>query len=288
VGRGLVSASEPLLPAPARPVSDLAEVLANEEVGPLTFEMVLRSPRIAERAQPGQFVMVTTARDGEPTPVLPRPMALYDWDPDGGAISFVYRVVGEGTHLLSVRQPGAHVELLGPLGQGFTVSPTIRGALLIGRGLSVCSLAALAVRLADQHVATHVLVSARRRELLLGLPLFENLGIDVTAVTDQEGTSLLPVVGSLLEQVLDVQPLNQIFVAGSRRLLDLALDLGASIGAEVQVFQTAPMGCGLGYCGSCALDEPGTDQARALVCRDGPVFTIRPSVHFAMAGRRSR
>ncbi|MCC7104456.1 MAG: dihydroorotate oxidase electron transfer subunit [Chloroflexi bacterium] len=280
-----MNASELLPPAEARPVSDRAEVLANEEVGPLTFEMVLRSPRIAERAQPGQFVMVTAARDGGLTPVLPRPMALYDWDPDAGAVSFVYRVVGEGTHLLSMRQPGAQVELLGPLGQGFTVSPTIRGALLIGRGLGVCSLAALAVRLAGRQVATHVLVSARRHELLLGLPFFEHLGLEVTAVTDQEGTSLLPVVGSLLEQVLDVQPLSQLFVAGSRRLLDLAVDLAASIGAEVQVFQTAPMGCGLGYCGSCALDGPGAVQARRLVCRDGPVFRLRPSADPRMVGR---
>ncbi len=92
---GRLPADGPLAPFVALPVLVDAPVAANVAVGPEYWRLTLAAPAIADRAHPGQFVMLTVARPGEPAPVLPRPMAIFAISPRTGTIDVVYRVVGE-------------------------------------------------------------------------------------------------------------------------------------------------------------------------------------------------
>lgn len=267
-----------LLPAEARrsrPAFELAEVLANQPIAEEHFRLVVRAPRLARACRPGQFANLTVARPDELAPVLPRPMAAYGWDAARGEAAFVYRVVGEGTRLLATWRPGEQLELVGPLGRGFDLAPKSRAALLIGRGIGICSLTALAEQAAARDVALHALVSARRPELLIGLDLFEQLGAGITAVHDLDGSSAVEQLRPRLERALDRLPLGQVFVCGSNRLLQLAADFGRRYDLDVQVSLEAHMACGLGYCHGCSTGYPGLAEEAPLVCRDGPVFRIR-------------
>ena len=260
--------------APASPAFERALVLANDEIAPEHFSLRVRAPLLAARARPGQFANLTVARPGEPAPVLPRPMAVYGWDAERGEAEFVYRVIGDGTALLASRRPGETLELVGPLGRGFELQPAARGALLVGRGIGICSLTALAEQAAERGLALHVLASARRPELVLGLELFRRLGAGVTAVHDLDGSSQVERARATLERALDRQPADQIFVCGSNRLLRLAAELGARYGLEVQVSLEAHMACGLGYCHGCSTGYPGLAAEAPLVCLEGPVFRV--------------
>ena len=123
-------------------------------IAPEHFSLRVRAPLLAWRARPGQFANLTVARPGEPAPVLPRPMAVYGWDAARGEAEFVYRVIGDGTALLAGRRPGETLELVGPLGRGFELQPAARGALLIGRGIGICSLTARRMAVVDSFAST--------------------------------------------------------------------------------------------------------------------------------------
>lgn len=266
----------PLPPSGERPpfaVLEQAAVLLNEEIAPAHHRLRLRAPRIAFAALPGQFVMLSVVREGETLPVLPRPMALYDWDAVAGTVDIVYRVVGRGTSLMSGFQAGESMVTVGPLGRAFTLRSSTRRLLLLGRGIGTCSLTALGRAGVRRGVALEVVVSARSASALVGVELFRSLGAQVWSVTDDDGSSDVARLRDLLSRRLEVAPAEQIAVCGSERLLLLAAELSRGARALVEVSLEAHMACGLGYCHGCASGQRGLAEESPLVCKDGPVFS---------------
>ncbi|WP_028927022.1 dihydroorotate oxidase electron transfer subunit [Pseudonocardia acaciae] len=241
-----------------------AEVLVNSHRADRYRHLRLSAPDIAATARPGQFVMLTAARENTAGPLLPRPMAIYTRDADAGTIDVLYGVVGEGTRALSTFVPGERMVVVGPLGQGFVLDEGTRRVLLVGRGIGVCSLTTVA----EYPVELLAVLSARNAAAVLGTDVFGRAMV----VTDAEGTSGVDVLAARLCTELDRRPPQQILTCGSERLARMCAGLGARWGASVQVSLEAHMACGLGYCHGCA--APGDTGPSPLVCRDGPVFGL--------------
>jgi dihydroorotate dehydrogenase electron transfer subunit len=252
-----------------------APVLQHVAVGPLYMRLTLGSSAIASTAQPGQFVMLTVARRGSDVPALPRPMAIYSTDPEGGTITVVYAKVGHGTRLLGEFAVGEQIHVVGPLGRGFAVSSTTRSVLLIGRGIGTCSLTMVAQDNHRRGITTTAVTSARTPELLVGAELYRDHDVaELIEVTDEDGTSHIDVLAARLTRLLDSAPPELILTCGSRRLETLAERLAQRWGASAQVSLEAHMACGLGYCHGCASGAPSSTAETPLVCKDGPVFAI--------------
>ncbi|MHB1737963.1 MAG: iron-sulfur cluster-binding protein [Actinomycetes bacterium] len=260
-----------------------AVILDHRPIGDRYRFLRVHAPSIAVGTRAGQFVMITVARDND-GPVLPRPMAVYRTDLVGGTLDVVYGVQGQGTSRLASFTPGERLLVVGPLGRGFHLSPRTSHALIIGRGVGICSLSMLASDCAARGTGTHVVLSARSREALLGAQDFRSWGIrDLIESIDTEGTSDPAHLHRHLLGQLDEQPPEQIFTCGSERLTRVCTVLGQRWGAEVQVSVEAHMACGLGYCHGCASGAPGTASESPLVCTDGPVFRWEPDTR-ALAG----
>ena len=265
----------PGAPAVQSPVLEYAPVVAHEQVAPEYWLITLRSPAMAERAQPGQFAMLTLAREEEVAPVLPRPMALYDWDREDGTVQVLYRVMGEGTRVLSTWRPGERMPSVGPLGRGFSLLRGTGSIMLLGRGIGTCSLTALASRAAQRDITVDAVVSARRPDALIGSDLYRRVGArSVLEVVDTDRSSSVEALRPRLKELAQKRPPQQIFVCGSNRLLALGAELAALCGASVQVSLEAHMACGLGYCHGCSTGHPGLAEEAPLVCKDGPVFAL--------------
>ncbi len=253
-----------------------AVVLDNRRQVDRYWALRLHAPAVAESARPGQFAMLTVARDGESHPVLPRPMALYDWDRADGWVDVVYGVVGAGTRLLSTFRPGERLTLVGPLGRGFVRPAGVRSVLAVGRGIGVCSLARYALDATAAGALVCAVLSGRTPEAVIGEQLLTRAGVVVHPVNDADGSSDPADLRSLLRARLDDQPPQQIVTCGSDRLLELCAELGAQWGCEVQVAVEAHMACGLGYCHGCASGMRDATAETPLVCRDGPAFRWVP------------
>lgn len=260
-----------LVPDRPRPTWLRAPVLLNRHHADRYWRLRLAAPEVASSARAGQFVMLTAAREDAAGagPLLPRPMAVYATDAARGTIDVMYGVVGAGTRALTTFAAGERMVVVGPLGQGFVLAPDTRRVLLLGRGIGVCSLTAIA----RERVEVVAVASARTPAAVLGVEeLREGGAVAVWAVTDVEGTSDVGALRARLRAELGERPPQQVLTCGSDRLARLASELGEHWDASVQVCLEAHMACGLGYCHGCATGT-GNGPPR-LVCRDGPVFRL--------------
>lgn len=253
----------------------LAPVVEHRHVADRYWFLRVEAPSIAQSAQPGQFVMLTVSRDGEPGSVLPRPMALYGWDETAGTVDILYGVIGPGTRQLSRYRPAESLRVVGPLGKGFRVRVGTNRALLVGRGIGNCSLTALALLLCRSGIEVGAVDSARTTEALIGDLAYRGMPISRTyLVVDEDGSSDPWKLRYRLLADFDESPPQQLFACGSERLIELCAELGARWRAELQVSLEAHMACGLGYCHGCSSGQRNTETESPLICRDGPVFQL--------------
>ncbi len=242
---------------------------------PLTDMEKLFEVRIVDDAErerftflPGQFVMVRCGEDA----VLRRPLSLHRVTPDDSPreIALLYSVQGEGTKWLSLRQRGEKIDLLGPLGNSFTIPPKSRRLLLVAGGIGVAPLVFLAQRaLSRGHSVT----------LCLGAPAAAQLypasllppGVKLVTATDDGSAGKKGTVVDLLEEYLEKA--DALYACGPVPMYESLLRrIGhKASGIPVQVSLEVRMGCGVGACYSCTIR---TKQGLKQVCKDGPVFSL--------------
>ncbi len=250
---------------------ETALVLSHEQLYEGTFLMWLSCPPIAIGAAPGRFLMIHCG-DGF-DPLLPRPLSFHRFRQHSGERQFaiLYDVRGRGTAWLSRRRAGEQLAMFGPLGRGFAINPRAQNLLLVGGGLGVAALVALA----DQAVAAGravTLLQGARTAAKLYPPEFLPPDVEVLSATDDGSsghhgyvTDLLPEYLSWADQVFACGP-TPMFVAMAEAVRK------ARSRKPVQALLEERMGCGTGICYGCAVF---TRRGVRLVCRDGPRFELR-------------
>lgn len=258
-----------------QPTWDLATVVRSESVGAGLQWLELKVPSIAAVATPGQFVMLNFPENSENRTLLPRPMAIHRRHRSRGTIEIYVKVRGAGTANLATVQATDSLLVTGPLGRGFEVSNDVSAALLIGRGIGVCSLMTVCEELGHRGTPTTLISSAREINASIGRGDCAELGVNFHSVLDTDGSSDTSRVRELVLAQVSSAPPSHIYVCGSQRLSALAFDLSELWGSRAQVSVEAHMACGLGYCHGCISPElPFETEEPPLVCVDGPVFDM--------------
>jgi dihydroorotate dehydrogenase electron transfer subunit len=267
--RTLTTAARP------RPVSVLADVVSVTPVTARHVRLVVQTPQPFV-ADAGQFFLLAdqTGRLPMEQRALPRPMALYDLDATGTILSFLVKVVGEGTRQLAALRSQDRLRLIGPLGRGFDLDGT-GPVLLLGRGVGAFSLGLVPQQARDRHREVSVVLSAADEQSLPGIDHFTRLGCAPLAVTDDRGDSGMSALRTrLLAEFADRPRPTLVISCGSARLRRLSLDLAEAWEARAQTSVEAHMACGLGYCHGCATPLPHDGEDSPLVCTDGPAFEL--------------
>ena len=240
----------------------IATLIESRSITPRDTLYVLQNPELAKRSRPGQFVEIKLTDAGDP--FLRRPISIFDCDGEN-TISLLVRTVGYGTQHMTQWQPGMQVDVLGPLGNGFTLDPDASTCLLIGGGIGLAPLNFLARTLLHQGKKVHILFSPKRDAQL------------VDALSDADSFTIhyadnrahfSTVLSALLQDMPD-----QVFACGPEGLLEIIADQTAELGIPCQLSMERRMGCGFGICLGCAISirtENGLVYKK--VCKDGPVF----------------
>lgn len=217
------------------------------------FEMTLSGDTSA-MSRPGQFTDVRV--EGK---FLRRPFSVCDWD--DAALTVVFRAVGDGTRRLASLAPGARLDLLTGLGNGFDADRSGASPLLIGGGSGVSPLYGLCRRLIAAGKRPRVFLGFGTSADVFYADEFRALGASALVATAD---------GSAGERglVTDIMPQNAeyFYACGPEAMLRAvcgALDCGGEASLE------ARMGCGFGACMGCTRMTPDGPKR---VCRDGPVF----------------
>ena len=229
---------------------------SNDAVARDTFRIVLRTDGpVAVRS--GQFVDLDI-----PGYYLRRPISVSDSLPDG--VVLYYKVVGEGTRVLSTMSPGSALELLLPLGNGFHPEKCAAEALLIGGGLGAAPLYLLAKELlAAGRKASAVLGFNKADEICL-VDELKALGVPVHIAT-MDGS--VGTKGFVTDAIAAAKPaFDRFYTCGP---LPMMKAVCADLSAPGEVSLEERMGCGAGFCYGCTVQ---TASGPRRVCADGPVF----------------
>ena len=218
----------------------------------------LEAPYIASQAQPGQFVM---AHCGEDT-LLRRPFSLHQLD--GKRLALLFNVVGRGTHWLSQRQAGDSLDLLGPLGNGYTIYPDAKNLLLVAGGIGIAPLYFLAQDALKKKGSVTLLYGTADNKRRSIPPHIELVSATEDGTVGHRGmiTDLLPDFISRADQV---------FACGPLPMYQTMARMPELRNKPVQVSLEVRMGCGLGVCYGCTVK---TKNGPKQVCKDGPVFEL--------------
>lgn len=237
-----------------------AAVLANTALSPDIYKLKLDIPSIAAGAQAGQFVHLEV-----PGLSLRRPFTVAD--ADGTGITLVIRRQGRGTDILAASRQGDYLQVLGPLGNGF--SPGRGPALLLGGGIGAAALTLLARRLSQ---CTIVMGARSRAELWLDQLDLPGT-VEIQYATDDGSRGFH---GNLVQYAQKhLQPGMWVAACGPEVMLQGVQKLLLERRIEGQFALEQRMACGIGACMGCTCK---TVAGNALVCKDGPVFDAREVV----------
>ncbi|HEY6011128.1 MAG TPA: dihydroorotate dehydrogenase electron transfer subunit, partial [Nitrospirota bacterium] len=236
------------------------------------YRLVLKAPEIAKKSRPGQFVMlrVTDTMD----PLLARPFGISSLITKS-SIEIYYRVVGKGTTLLTRRETGQTVGLLGPLGNGFPMPEKGTTPLLIAGGSGFPPLHFLSVRAGAK---AHLFVGARDKECLPPVSVLKNFRertAHVHIATEDGSVGVRGMTTDLLLSFLNTKPKAApvLYACGPHAMLAAVGRIAADQGIPCHVSMEERMACGLGACMGCSIPQKAGGYKRA--CKEGPVFDSR-------------
>jgi len=263
------------------PNSLLAPVLKPARLTQDIFSLWLHAPSLARAVKPGQFLGVKTAPGLEP--LLRRPISVADVQ--DGRLRLVFRVVGQGTELLSHTKKGDRLDVLGPLGKPAAV-PQKRAQLICGGGVGAAPLLFYCRRLKNPKAA-RVFLGARTRKDLILVSEFRRLGVKLALATEDGSTGHKGMVTELVKNEIRNQiPETRYQKSGKRtangkeRPAVVACGPKPMLRALVDLLDPVPvwgfveerMGCGTGICYCCALERK--DGGYVRFCQEGPVVLL--------------
>jgi dihydroorotate dehydrogenase electron transfer subunit len=253
-----------------------ARVLSNDEVlrypGAACFLMQIDAAAIVNESRPGRFLMLKCGGDS----ILRRPISIHGVTPDG-RVQLLYRVSlapggaaeGRGTSRLSQLQSGDSIDIIGPLGNGFTVAPGSRSLLLVAGGIGIAPLRFLAERAVSAGLQVVLLMGARSAAGILPQNMLPSKATCIIT-TDDGSKGRKGAVTDILPQYLERA--DQVFACGPPAMLEKLAAIPGIGSRPVQVSLEVRMGCGAGACYGCSIR---TAQGMMRVCREGPVFDIK-------------
>lgn len=242
-------------------------VRAMEQLTAAAWSMVIECLEAAAKAVPGQFVHILPA--GSFT--LRRPISICGIDKEAGTLRIVFEVRGKGTDTLSQLHAGDTVDMLAPLGHGFTLLPENARVILIGGGIGTPPM----LPLARHYGANAVVISGfRNADAVILQQDFAETGAKTILCTDDGSAGRAGLVTLPLEEEICAEKPAMICACGPLPMLKAAAALAQKHQIPCEVSLEERMGCGIGACLVCAcrtLDEHG-DEQYLHVCRNGPVF----------------
>ena len=233
----------------------------------------LRSPRIARRAKPGQFLMVRVS--SQPYPLLRRPLSIQARDED--RIEIFFARAGLGTAILAEKKPRDELDILGPLGKGFVLPRVPKGKAfcLVGGGRGIAPLYFLARELRAKGGHPRVFYGGKTEADLPLLQKFAAQKMEVFISTDDGSAGFPGLVTAMIEKELARSvPPAQVFACGPDQMMKRAAEIAAERKIPAQLSLESIMGCGIGACWGCVRKiRKGRAAEWVKICEEGPVFS---------------
>jgi dihydroorotate dehydrogenase electron transfer subunit len=221
------------------------------------YRLRLKVPEDYGQPLPGQFVNVYL---NDTTRLLPRPLAVCDWEPP--LLTLAFEVIGGGTRILSGYAAGENIRVSTPLGNGFKLGKAT-SYILVGGSLGAAPLLYAAKTLHKAGLNVTAVLGFSSRPVLA-----DEFPCPVYIATDDGSAGFHGNAVELLRQT--AIPKGAVILAcGPKPMLKALAAFANERGLALQVSLDERMGCGYGACVGCVCE---TKSGHKKVCEDGPVF----------------
>ncbi len=243
----------------------MVKVVKKEKLNQTVGRMVLDSPRIAKKAQPGQFVIVRAKKDSERIP-----LTIADYDREKGTVTIIYQIVGAGTMELDTVEEGESLQdLVGPLGKA-SETEGIKKAAVIGGGVGCAIAYPLAKKLHEEGAQVHGVIGFRNKELVILEKEFAAASDRLRVMTDDGSYGEKGLVTQALEELIqEGNEYDEVIAIGPLPMMKYVCLLTKKYGIKTVVSMNPIMIDGTGMCGGCRLTVGGQTK---FACVDGPDF----------------
>ncbi|MDI6821694.1 MAG: dihydroorotate dehydrogenase electron transfer subunit [Actinomycetota bacterium] len=243
-----------------------AHVLLKEQIAPGIYTLRFFCREIASRAKPGQFIHVKCGENRNF--ILRRPFSIHRiLGPD--TFEILFKVVGKGTSCLAQLHPHEILDIIGPMGSGFTIDDGLKSTILVAGGMGIAPLVSLIEEIDLQRIRLYILQGAATRERLLYFMYLKRIARKIFLATEDGSIGHKGLVTDLLHVAIKECKPDCIYACGPEEMLKEVAEISSEFEIPAQVSMERRMGCGIGACLSCVCD---TRDGYKRVCIDGPVF----------------
>jgi dihydroorotate dehydrogenase electron transfer subunit len=272
-GGGLLLAGVGLSGAVVRAREFESAVVAVEpEMGDAVLLTLTTPPGMAAALRPGQFVDVLCRVDGSFDPLLRRPYSIYRTEPAADRVVLLVRPFGRGSTWLAARRPGEILDVLGPLGNTFEVSPRATNLLMVAGGVGAAPLVFLSDLAIARGMSVTFLMGAATADGLLSAIQLPS-AVEYVVATDDGSRGHRGFVTDLVPDY--VRWADQVFACGPEPMFASLRDAirPQRVGRKptVQVSMERTMACGLGACLGCVVE---TRHGMQTSCVAGPIYDM--------------
>lgn len=241
------------------------KITHKEKLNPTVTLMKIYAPRIAAKAEPGQFVILRVDEKGERIP-----LTVADYDREGGTVTVIFQIVGTTTMKLDAMEAGDCIsDFVGPLGRP-TETEGLKKVAVIGGGVGCAIAYPVCKKLHELGVTVHSVVGFRSRDLVILEDEFRAVSDEYRLMTDDGSAGEKGLVTSALEALLEAgNEYDEVIAIGPLVMMKFVSMLTKKHGIKTVVSMNPIMIDGTGMCGGCRLSVGGETK---FACVDGPEF----------------
>lgn len=235
-------------------------------LSPGVYRYEVDAPRVAEKTQPGQFVILRTHEEGERIP-----LTVADFDREKGVLTLIFQVVGASTELLAQMKEGdAILDLVGPLGQKSHIVSGMGTVVCIGGGIGVAPVYPITRGMKEAGNRVISIIGAKSQDILI-MEKEMRAASDETLVTTDDGSYGIKgfVTTALKELLTRGERIDLVYAIGPVVMMKSVADVTRPLGIKTIVSLNPVMVDGTGMCGGCRVQVGGETK---FACVDGPEF----------------
>lgn len=238
----------------------------------------IEAPLIANKAEPGQFVMLRVSEEGERTP-----FTIADYDREKGTVTIIVQVIGKTTKILETMEAGDYlVDFVGPLGKPTEVDNAER-ICIVGGGVGSAVSYAQAKKLFNNNKHVDVIMGFRNKDIVILEEEMSKVATNLYIATEDGSKGEKGFVTVVLQRLLDEGNKYDLVIAiGPMVMMRSVADLTRKYNIKTVVSMNSIMVDGTGMCGGCRVNVGGKTY---FACVDGPEFDGH-QVDFDSAMRR--
>lgn len=248
------------------------KIVEKEMLAENIYSMDILAPRVAESAQPGQFVIVIVDEEGERLP-----LTICDYDDEKGTVQIVVQTMGCSTKKLEKKDAGDYLHsFVGPLGvPSEYVHENLeelkkRKMVFVAGGVGTAPTFPQVRWLAEKGIDVDVIVGAKSKDKVILEEKLSKYAKNLYICTDDGSYGFHGMVTAKLKELVEEgKEYDQCIAIGPMIMMKFVSLLTEELNIPTVVSLNPIMVDGTGMCGACRVTVGNETK---FACVDGPEF----------------